>query len=183
MLIESTATGGQAGQSSRIENYLGFPDGVSGDQLATGHAGRRRNSAPNSSPLARRPPWKSTDPSAPSGSTTVVPSTGARSSLPPVSPTTSGGRWLRRPVRARCLLRGGGVDRAECEGEEVYVIGGANSAGQAAMYLSGRAKSVTIFVRGPSLEASMSHYLIQQIESSAQHRRPHLYRGALRDRG
>jgi thioredoxin reductase (NADPH) len=54
---------------------------------------------------------------------------------------------------------------AECEGEEVYVIGGANSAGQAAMHLSRQAKSVTILVRGPSLEASMSHYLIQQIEA------------------
>jgi thioredoxin reductase (NADPH) len=56
---------------------------------------------------------------------------------------------------------------SECEGEEIYVIGGANSAGQAAMYLSREAKSVTIVVRAPSLEASMSHYLIEQIEQRA----------------
>jgi thioredoxin reductase (NADPH) len=55
---------------------------------------------------------------------------------------------------------------SECKDEEVYVIGGANSAGQAAMYLSKHAKSVTIAVRAPSLEASMSYYLIQQIENN-----------------
>ena len=55
---------------------------------------------------------------------------------------------------------------SECEGEEVYVIGGANSAGQAAMYLSRKAEWVTIVVRAPSLEASMSYYLIQQIEQN-----------------
>jgi thioredoxin reductase (NADPH) len=57
-------------------------------------------------------------------------------------------------------------DSSECEGEDVYIVGGANSAGQAAMFMSRSAKSVTLLVRGPSLEASMSYYLIQQIEKN-----------------
>ena len=57
-------------------------------------------------------------------------------------------------------------DASECRGENVYIVGGANSAGQAAMYMSREAESVTLLVRGPSLEASMSYYLIQQIEKN-----------------
>lgn len=58
-------------------------------------------------------------------------------------------------------------DASECKGEDVYIVGGANSAGQAAMFMSREAKSVTLLVRGPSLEASMSFYLIQQIEQTS----------------
>lgn len=57
-------------------------------------------------------------------------------------------------------------DASECAGEDVYIVGGANSAGQAAMFMSKQANSVTLLVRGPSLEASMSYYLIQQIEQT-----------------
>lgn len=58
------------------------------------------------------------------------------------------------------------TEAASCQGHDVYIVGGANSAGQAAMYLSRGAKSVTLLVRGPSLTASMSHYLVQQIEEA-----------------
>ena len=73
---------------------------------------------------------------------------------------------LRRIDRPRHLLRGLRLRRVGLRGRGHYVIGGAISAGQAAMYLSRQAKSVTILVRGPSLEAPMSHYLIQQIEQN-----------------
>ena len=81
------------------------------------------------------------------------------------------GCWDNPDDRDACNYIGRGVyygasvsDSADCEGEDVYIVGGANSAGQAAMFMSKTAKSVTLLVRGPSLEASMSYYLIQQIE-------------------
>ena len=74
------------------------------------------------------------------------------------------------------------TEAANCADQDVYIVGGANSAGQAAVYLSRRAKSVTILVRGPSLERSMSYYLIQQIGEHRQHLGPDLHRGRRRRR-
>ena len=165
VLVERTATGGQAGQSSRIENYLGFPDGVSGAQL-TDRA--RRQAAKFGAEVlttrnvvaldvcgsARRVSFEdgtSID------AHTVILATGVTY------------RQLAAPGLAE--LTGRGVyygsaltEASACLGQDIYVVGGANSAGQAAVYLSRHAKSVTILVRGPSLEASMSYYLIKQIE-------------------
>ena len=74
---------------------------------------------------------------------------------------------LRPSCTGRGVYYGAAVsDASECAGEDVYIVGGANSAGQAAMFMSRKAKSVTMLVRGPSLEASMSYYLIQQIEQN-----------------
>ena len=88
-----------------------------------------------------------------------------RSSWPPASRTASWPQEGCTELTGRGVYYGAAVSIAsECKDEEVYVIGGANSAGQAAMHLSREAKSVTIVVRAPSLAASMSHYLIQQIE-------------------
>src|ERR1700742_1841398 len=165
VLVERTATGGQAGQSSRIENYLGFPDGGSGAQLA----GRARRQAPKVGAevlttrnvvsldvcgSARRVSFEdgtSID------AHTVILATGVTY------------RQLAAPGLAN--LTGRGVyygsaltEVSACLGQDVYIVGGANSAGQAAVFLSRHAKSVTILVRGPSLEASMSYYLIKQIE-------------------
>lgn len=165
VLIERTATGGQAGQSSRIENYLGFPDGLSGSQLAE---------------RARRQAEKFSAELITAAEVTALEVDGAARTL-----TLSDGRQigcrsviLAMGVEYRTLpadgcgeLTGTGVYygastsvAADCEGDEVYVIGGANSAGQAAMFLSRSARSVTIVSRR-TLEDSMSHYLIQQIRS------------------
>src|ERR1700753_275893 len=165
VLIETTATGGQAGQSSRIENYLGFPDGVSGGQLAD--RARRQAEKFGAELITARTAIaleingaKRTIRFADGGSIdahAIIVATGvAYNEL-----TADGCETLK----GRGVHYGAAVSIAsECEGEEIYVIGGANSAGQAAMYLSREAKSVTIVVRAPSLEASMSHYLIEQIE-------------------
>jgi thioredoxin reductase (NADPH) len=167
LLVERSATGGQAGQSSRIENYLGFPDGVSGAQL-TDRARRqakkfgaeiltaREVSALEVNGAARI--VRFSDGSA-IGAHSVILATGVSY------------RQLRAPGLEE--LTGCGVfygsaltEAPACSGHDVYIVGGANSAGQAAMYLSRGARSVTLLVRGESLSASMSHYLIQQIERS-----------------
>src|ERR1700761_5004674 len=167
VLIERTATGGQAGQSSRIENYLGFPDGVSGGQLA--ERARRQAEKFGAELITARAATaleingpKRTVRFADGGSIdahSVILATGvAYRNLDAEGCTELTGRGV---------YYGAAVSVAtECAGEEVYVVGGANSAGQAAMYLSRQAKSVTIVVRAPSLEASMSYYLIQQIENN-----------------
>jgi thioredoxin reductase (NADPH) len=167
VLIERTATGGQAGQSSRIENYLGFPDGVSGGQLAQ----RARQQAEKFGAeiiTARTASALEINGCA----RTVRFADGGSIDAHAVIVAT--GVAYRQLAATGCdELVGRGVYygaatsiASECKGEEVYVIGGANSAGQAAMHLSREANSVTILVRAPSLEASMSYYLIQQIEQN-----------------
>jgi thioredoxin reductase (NADPH) len=166
VLIESTATGGQAGQSSKIENYLGFPDGVSGDQLAT----RARRQAEKfgaelittrtATALEVNGPKRTIhfDDDSSIEARAVIVATGVTYNQLQADGCAD--------LKDRGIYYGAAVTvAADCEGDEVYVIGGANSAGQAAMHLSREAKSVTIAVRAPSLEASMSHYLIQQIEA------------------
>jgi thioredoxin reductase (NADPH) len=166
VLIESTATGGQAGQSSRIENYLGFPDGVSGGQLAqrarlqAEKFGAELITARTATALEINGP-KRTVWFADGGSVdahAVILATGVSYRQLHATGCTE--------LTGRGVYYGATTFASDCEDEEVYVIGGANSAGQAAMHLSRVAKSVTILVRAPSLEASMSYYLIQQIEQN-----------------
>src|SRR6516165_10782109 len=165
VLVERMATGGQAGQSSRIENYLGFPDGVSGAQL-TDRA--RRQAAKFGAEVlttrdvvaldvcgsARRVRFAD---GATIDAHTIILATGVTY------------RQLNAPGLAD--LTGRGVyygsaltETSACLGQDVYIVGGANSAGQAAVFLARHAKSVTLLVRGSSLEKSMSYYLIKQIE-------------------
>jgi thioredoxin reductase (NADPH) len=167
VLIERTATGGQAGQSSRIENYLGFPDGVSGGQLAD---------------RARRQAEKFGAELVTARTATTLEVNGSKrtvrfadgGSIDAHAVILATGVAYRQLAAEGCTeLTGKGIYygaavsvASECDGEEVYVVGGANSAGQAAMYLSRTAKSVTVAVRAPSLQASMSHYLVQQIEQN-----------------
>jgi thioredoxin reductase (NADPH) len=165
VLIERTATGGQAGQSSRIENYLGFPDGVSGGQLAER---ARRQAEKFGAELITARAATALEVNGPKR--TVRFADGGSIDAHAVILAT-GVAYRQLPAEGCSELTGRGVYygaavsvASECADEEVYVVGGANSAGQAAMYLSREAKSVTIVVRGPSLEASMSYYLIQQIE-------------------
>ncbi len=167
VLIERTATGGQAGQSSRIENYLGFPDGVSGGQLA--ERARRQAEKFGAELITAR---TATALEVNGSARTVRFADGGSIDAHAVILAT--GVAYRQLEATGCAeLTGRGIYygaatsiASECNDEEVYVIGGANSAGQAAMYLSREARSVTIAVRASSLEASMSYYLIQQIEQN-----------------
>ncbi len=164
VLVERRATGGQAGQSSRIENYLGFPDGVSGSQLT--ERARRQAGRFGAEVLTTRDVVGL----ATSGSSRVVRfSDGAEISCHAVILATGVSyRPLNAPGCAE--LVGSGVyygsaatEAQGCAGADVYIVGGANSAGQAAVFFARHAKNVHLLVRGDSLERSMSYYLIQQL--------------------
>lgn len=168
VLVERTATGGQAGQSSRIENYLGFPDGLSGAQLADR---ARRQAVKFGAELitAREVVGLEVCGSA----RRVLFSDGSCVSAHAVLIAT-GVNYRHHPAPGVDDFTGRGVyygsamtEAADCADREVYIVGGANSAGQAAVFLSRHACAVHILVRGSSLEQSMSHYLIQQIEAIA----------------
>jgi thioredoxin reductase (NADPH) len=165
LLVERQAIGGQAGQSSRIENYLGFPDGISGGDLTT--RARRQVGRFSAEVLnAREVTGLRTDGPA----RTLTFDDGAQVSAHAVVLATG---VAYRPLVADGVpeLTGSGIyygsaasEGPACQGSEVYIVGGANSAGQAAMYFSRFAKRVTLLVRGDSLESSMSYYLIQQLQ-------------------
>jgi thioredoxin reductase (NADPH) len=168
LVCEAWAPGGQAGTSTRIENYLGFPSGISGAdltrkatlqaqrfdatlssfhravELADGFEGLTRVDLDDGQHVLAR---------------TVVMATGAR--------------WRRLEAEGIERLSGAGVYHAataiearRCRGEDVVVVGGANSAGQAAVYLSGQARSVRMVVRRDGLAMTMSRYLVNRIERS-----------------
>jgi thioredoxin reductase (NADPH) len=175
VLIEETTTGGQAGRSSKIENYLGFPTGISGAELTTSarlQAERFGAEVITTRKAVRLQAGDSGtartvefEDGSSIGAQAIILATGVDYRQLKVT-----GCW-DDPDNPACNYVGRGVfygasvsEASECRGEDVYIVGGANSAGQAAMYMSRTAKSVTLLVRGPSLEASMSHYLIQQIE-------------------
>jgi thioredoxin reductase (NADPH) len=166
VLVERQATGGQAGQSSRIENYLGFPDGVSGAQL-TDRA--RRQAAKFGAEVLTARDVVSLEAR---GSARVV-RFGDGSEIAAHSVVLATGvsyRSLDAPgvneLTGRGVFYGSAATEAPaCRGEDVYIVGGANSAGQAAVFFSRHAATVTLVVRGSSLEASMSTYLIKQIET------------------
>jgi thioredoxin reductase (NADPH) len=166
VLVERTATGGQAGQSSRIENYLGFPDGVSGAQL-TSRARRQATKFGAEVLTTRDVVGLEVNGSARTvrfadGSTidahTVILATGV-SYRQLVAP------GLGEMTGRGCYYGSALTEAAACADQDVFIVGGANSAGQAAVYLARQARSVTLLVRGASLQRSMSYYLIQQIES------------------
>jgi thioredoxin reductase (NADPH) len=164
VLVERTATGGQAGQSSRIENYLGFPDGVSGAQL-TDRA--RRQAVKFGAELLTT---RDVAGLAANGSARSVHfADGGRLDAHSVILATGVSyRQLEAPGLAGFTGRGvfygsALTEAANCAGQDVYIVGGANSAGQAAVHFARHARSVTMLVRGRSLRASMSHYLIEQI--------------------
>src|SRR4051812_12611340 len=167
VLVERSATGGQAGQSSRIENYLGFPDGVSGAQLTD--RARRQAAKFGAEILTAR---QVTGLEVNGAARTVRFSDGSAVAAHSVILAT--GVSYRQLDAPGCNdLTGCGVfygsaltEAASCQGHDVYIVGGANSAGQAAMYLARGAKSVTLLVRGADLSASMSYYLIQQINEA-----------------
>ncbi|QKQ74578.1 FAD-dependent oxidoreductase [Nostoc sp. TCL240-02] len=168
VLIEREAPGGQAGTSSRIENYLGFPVGLSGSDLA------RRGVT-----QARRFGVEILTPQVVTGVKLQDPyrvlqlADGSEISCHALLVATGVSyRWLNVPGAEK--LTGAGIyygaamtEAIACSNEEVYLIGGANSAGQAAMHFSKYASKVIMLVRGESLSLSMSQYLIDQIAATA----------------
>jgi len=166
-LIERSATGGQAGTSSRIENYLGFPAGISGADLATRASSQAMKFGAE---ILTGPEVTAVEVDA--TLKTVVLSDGQRLGCRAL--IVASGMTIRRlGVDSAEQLVGAGVyygaapsEAVTYNGEHVYVVGGANSAGQAAMMLSRFAGRVTILVRRGSLEAAMSQYLIDQIRAT-----------------
>jgi thioredoxin reductase (NADPH) len=166
VLVERRAPGGQAGQSSRIENYLGFPTGVSGSELArraltqARRFGAEMMTVQEASALEARGPARIVRLSGGMelSSHAVLIATGVsyrRLEIPGLD------EWVGRGV-----YYGASVTEAQnMRDQDVYIIGGANSAGQAAVYFSRFARSVTLIVRAESLEKSMSRYLIEQMMS------------------
>jgi thioredoxin reductase (NADPH) len=164
VLVEQQATGGQAGQSSRIENYLGIPDGVSGSQLT--ERARRQASRFGAELLTAR-------------QVTALESAGPKrvvhlddgSRIESHAVLLATGVDYRRlaadgadDLVGRGVFYGSAATQAEtCAGQHVVIVGGANSAGQAAVFFARHAAKVTLVVRGPNLERSMSYYLIEQI--------------------
>jgi thioredoxin reductase (NADPH) len=166
VLVERRATGGQAGQSSRIENYLGFPDGVSGAQL-TDRA--RRQALKFGAELLSTREVVGLDTA---GTTRLVRFDDGSSIAAHTVVLATGVSYRMLDVPGCADLLGRGVfygsaatEAANCAGEDVYVVGGANSAGQAAVYFARYARRVHILIRGGDLRRSMSQYLVDQIEA------------------
>jgi len=165
VLVERQATGGQAGQSSRIENYLGFPDGVTGAQL-TDRA--RRQAHKFGAEILTTRDVVGLDVRA---SSRAVRFADGGEVVAHAVLLATGISYRKLEVAGADALTGRGVfygsaatEAPACYGEDVYVVGAANSAGQAAVFLSRHARRVTLLVRGDSLERSMSYYLVRQID-------------------
>ena len=167
VVVEPEALGGQAGTSSLIRNYLGFPSGVSGGDLAV----RAYTQALSfGAEYVYGNPAASLRPEGPELVVTMADGTEVRSRAVVVA---SGMAYRRLGIPALDALTGAGVfygaaasEAKAVQGSEVFVVGGANSAGQAAVHLAKYAAQVTLLVRGRSLADSMSEYLIREIDAA-----------------
>lgn len=164
VMIEKEAPGGQAGTSSRIENYLGFPVGLSGSDLA-----RRGVTQAKRFGVEILTPLEATGIRIENNYRIITLSNGSEISCHALI-LAMGVAWRRLDVKGIDQFTGSGIyygaaqtEASACQNEEVYIVGGANSAGQAAMYFSKYASKVRMLVRGESLTKSMSQYLIDQI--------------------
>jgi len=167
VMIEREAPGGQAGMSSRIENYLGFPSGLSGADLA-----RRAVVQAQRFGVEILSPQEALDVRVEGPYRILKLADGNEISCHALMIAT-GVQWRRLEAPGIDRLQGAGVyygggstEAMSCQGEIVYVVGGANSAGQAAMNFAKYASRVVIVVRGSSLSSSMSQYLIDQVEQT-----------------
>jgi len=168
-VFDARAYGGQAGASARIENYLGFPTGISGQALAgRAYSQAQKFGAEMMIPVA----VTSLDCSSQSGAFALATECGqqlrARSIV-----VASGARYRRPEIENLADFEGRGVwywaspiEARLCTGQDVVLVGGGNSAGQAAVFLSGHARKVYLVIRGGGLGASMSRYLIDRIEAA-----------------
>ena len=166
LVVEREAPGGQAETSSRIENYLGFPTGVSGDELAR-RALQQANRLGAEIIVTR--PVVALEPS-----TRTVRLEGSDELHARTVIIATGVSWRRLPIEGFDRLLGKGVNygasRSEAsmaQGQDIHLIGAGNSAGQAALFFANHARTVTLLVRGETLEKSMSHYLIEQLRGKA----------------
>jgi thioredoxin reductase (NADPH) len=164
VMVEREAPGGQAGQSSRIENYLGFPAGLSGSDLARRATDQARRLGAELLTVKEAVGLRV------EGAARLVQLSGGGTLSASCVIVASGVSYRQLDTPGFPELTGAGVyygaamtEARGCSEQHVVVIGGANSAGQAAVYFSGYAAKVTMLVRGTSLEKSMSHYLIEQI--------------------
>jgi len=167
VIVEREAPGGQAGMSSRIENYLGFPSGLSGGDLA-----RRAVVQAKRFGVEILAPQSVVNVRTESSYRIIKLADDSEISCHALMIAT-GVQWRRLEAPGIDRLQGAGVyygggttEALSCKGESVYVVGGANSAGQAAMNFSKYAEKVVILVRGDSLSATMSQYLIDQIKET-----------------
>jgi thioredoxin reductase (NADPH) len=167
LVLEGNAPGGQAGSSSRIENYLGFPTGIAGQDLA-GRAFVQAEKFGAQVVIARIASGLKCD-----RRPFAVECAGCEPVLGRTVIIASGAEYRRLPVANLSRFEGTGVyygaTRTEaqlCANDEVVIVGGGNSAGQAAVFLSGIAKHVHLVVRAGGLAESMSRYLIRRIEES-----------------
>jgi thioredoxin reductase (NADPH) len=168
VMIESEAPGGQAGMSSRIENYLGFPMGLSGGDLARRAVAQAQRFgveilAPQDAVAVRT-----------EGSYRMIKLGDGNEISCHALMIATGVQWRRLEAPGIDRLQGAGVyygggstEALSCKGEVIYVVGGANSAGQAAMNFAKYADRVVIVVRGSSLSSTMSQYLIDQIKETS----------------
>jgi thioredoxin reductase (NADPH) len=167
LLIESHAPGGQAGASSRIENYLGFPTGISGQELASSAATQAQKFGAKMAvanaivqlKCQRRPYELVMDDGSVLFARTIVIATGACYNKPAVA---NRDRFEGRGIHYGATY----IEAQLCEGEDVVVVGGGNSAGQAAVFLSQTARKVYMLIRSAGLADTMSRYLIQRITSN-----------------
>jgi thioredoxin reductase (NADPH) len=164
LVVEREAPGGQAGTSSKIENYLGFPGGVSGDELARRALMQARRlgaeilvtrSITRIDPTTREVFFDGDGSERVRGRTLIF---------------ATGVEWRRLAVEGIDRLIGKGVyygaarsETVVAQGLDIHLVGAGNSAGQAAMHFASHARKLTLVVRGDSLERSMSHYLIEQL--------------------
>jgi thioredoxin reductase (NADPH) len=166
LVLDQRAIGGQAGASARIENYLGFPTGISGQALA----GRAYNQAQKfGAELAIPLEAERLDCDDRNGPLRLKLSSGDLMQARTVV-IASGARYHRPDIPNLATFEGAGIsywaspiEAKLCEGEEIALVGGGNSAGQAVVFLAAKVKQLHLVIRGKSLEASMSHYLVERI--------------------
>ncbi|MBS1824130.1 MAG: FAD-dependent oxidoreductase [Acidobacteria bacterium] len=166
VMVEREAAGGQAGLSSRIENYLGFPSGLSGADLARRGVTQVRRFGTEVLAPAEAVGLKV------EGEYRVVQLSNGQELAAHSIVIASGVQWRRLDIPGMDRLSGAGVyygaaitESSSCKDEDVYIVGGANSAGQAAVHFSEIARSVCMIVRGDALSKSMSHYLVERIQT------------------
>jgi thioredoxin reductase (NADPH) len=187
LVIDAKGFGGQAGASARIENYFGFPTGVSGQVLTgRGFTQAQKFGADFAIPavathLSREEPDRQ-------GSRLSIQLADGRGVSARTVVVASGARYRRPEIPSLSNFEGRGVsywaspiEARSCRGTDVVLVGGGNSAGQAAVFLSGHAARVLMLVRGPSLSQTMSRYLIERIEATRNiHVHPHTELTALK---
>jgi thioredoxin reductase (NADPH) len=166
LVVEREAPGGQAGTSSRIENYLGFPNGVSGDELASRALQQAKRLG--AEVLVTRN-IVGLDPA-----TRVITLDGGDTLHARTVVIATGVSWRQLAIEGFDRFIGRGVnygaarnEASSTQGLDVHLIGAGNSAGQAALFFANHARTVTLLVRGDSLQKSMSHYLVEQVRAKA----------------